>query len=90
MRFGLILFGIIVGAAGYFVGGIIGIVGIVLGILLFILGIFLKKKEKMQTQGGSRGGKPKFGPMEIPAISDSKVRKMSRKKFDAGEHPALS
>ncbi|HEA46406.1 MAG TPA: hypothetical protein ENH99_01350 [Candidatus Pacearchaeota archaeon] len=51
MRFWIILLGIVVGAAGYFIGGIAGIIGIALGVLIILFGLFSRKKVMgMQPQ----------------------------------------
>ncbi len=52
MRFWIILLGIVVGAAGYFIGGIAGIIGIALGVLIILFGLFSRKKVMMNAPPG--------------------------------------
>jgi len=51
MRFWLILLGLLIGAAGYFIGGTIGLGCYGVGGLFLLIGLFWKKKKLMLVQG---------------------------------------
>jgi len=56
MKFGLMLFGILIGAAGYFIGETIGLGLMGLGAILLLWGLFSRKKQYYagQSYGNQR------------------------------------